>query len=52
MTIVDELTTIVRNAATAAQTAVVTIGRRGRGTGFVVAPGKVLTNAKVVVRLR
>ena len=31
--------------ATARPRAVVSIGRHGRGTGFVVAPGKVLTNA-------
>jgi len=45
MTAIDELTTLVRDAAATASPAVVTIGRHGRGTGFVVATGKVLTNA-------
>jgi S1-C subfamily serine protease len=45
MTVIEELTDLVRTANEAASAAVVTIGSRGRGTGFVVAPGKVLTNA-------
>jgi S1-C subfamily serine protease len=45
MTAIDELTTLVRDVAATATPAVVTIGRHGRGTGFVVATGKVLTNA-------
>jgi S1-C subfamily serine protease len=45
MTVIEELTDLVRTANAAASAAVVTIGSRGRGSGFVVAPGKVLTNA-------
>ncbi len=45
MTVIEELTDLVRTANDAASAAVVTIGTRGRGSGFVVAPGKVLTNA-------
>src|SRR5215211_6109048 len=45
MTAIDELVDLVRTTEAAASTAVVGIGRRGRGTGFVVAPGKVVTNA-------
>jgi S1-C subfamily serine protease len=45
MTVIEELTDLVRTAKEAASAAVVTIGSRGRGSGFVVAPGKVLTNA-------
>jgi serine protease Do len=45
MAVIDELSEMVRAASTAAHGAVVSIGRHGRGTGFVVAPGKVLTNA-------
>ncbi len=45
MTVIEELTDLVRTANDAASAAVVTIGSRGRGSGFVVAPGKVLTNA-------
>ena len=45
MTVIEELTDLVRTANEAASAAVVTIGCRGRGSGFVVAPGKVLTNA-------
>jgi len=45
MTVIEELTDLVRAANEAASAAVVTIGSRGRGSGFVVAPGKVLTNA-------
>ncbi|HYO20174.1 MAG TPA: S1C family serine protease [Dermatophilaceae bacterium] len=42
---IDELTNLVRTVGATAAPAVVTIGTRGRGTGFVIAPGKVLTNA-------
>ena len=45
MTAVEELTELVRGVDATAGAAVVAIGRRGRGSGFVVAPGKVLTNA-------
>jgi len=45
MAFIEELTDLVRTANEAASAAVVTIGSRGRGSGFVVAPGKVLTNA-------
>jgi serine protease Do len=45
MTAIDELASLVRTASEHAAGAVVSIGRHGRGTGFVVAPGKVLTNA-------
>ena len=45
MTALDELSALVRTANDGAAAAVVSIGRHGRGTGFVVAPGKVLTNA-------
>ena len=45
MTVLDELTDLVRATGDTAGPAVVAIGTRGRGTGFVVAPGKVLTNA-------
>jgi S1-C subfamily serine protease len=45
MTVVDELAAFVRTASAGAAASVVAIGRQGRGTGFVVAPGKVLTNA-------
>ena len=45
MTVVDELVDLVRTTSGAAAPAVVAIGSRGRGTGFVVAPGRVLTNA-------
>ncbi len=45
MTVVDELVDLVRTASDTAGAAVVAIGTRGRGTGFVIAPGKVLTNA-------
>ena len=45
MTAIEELTDLVRTANDSAAAAVVTIGTRGRGSGFVVAPGKVLTNA-------
>ena len=45
MTAIDELAAFVRTASEHAAGGVVSIGRHGRGTGFVVAPGKVLTNA-------
>ena len=45
MTAIDELVDLVRTTEQAASTAVVGIGRQGRGSGFVVAPGKVVTNA-------
>ena len=45
MTIIDELSSAARTVADAVGPATVSIGRAGRGTGFVVAPGKVLTNA-------
>lgn len=45
MTALDELGEIVRSVSDAAGASVVSIGRNGRGTGFVVAPGRVLTNA-------
>lgn len=41
----DELSELVRTAHRAAGPSVVTIGRHGRGSGFVVAPGRVVTNA-------
>jgi serine protease Do len=45
MTALDELATLVRKAADEAGPSVVSIGRDGRGSGFVVAPGRVVTNA-------
>jgi len=45
MSVFDELANLVRTVTDAAGPAVVAIGTRGRGTGFVVAQGKVLTNA-------
>ena len=45
MTLMDELADLVRTVRDTAGQAVVTIGTRGRGTGFVVGTGKVLTNA-------
>ena len=45
MTVVDELIDLVRTTSGTAAPAVVAIGSRGRGTGFVVASGRVLTNA-------
>lgn len=41
----DELSELVRTVVASAGPAVVSIGRKGRGSGFVVAPGKVVTNA-------
>ena len=40
MTAIDELVDLVRTTEAAASAGVVGIGRRGRGTGFVVAPGQ------------
>jgi serine protease Do len=45
MTAIDELVELVRTTSDSASAGVVGIGRRGRGTGFVVAPGKIVTNA-------
>ncbi|MDF2732320.1 MAG: serine protease [Desertimonas sp.] len=45
MTAIQELTTLVRTAVAEVGPSVVSIGRGGRGTGFVVAPGRVVTNA-------
>ncbi|MBA3289243.1 MAG: hypothetical protein H0U21_14710, partial [Acidimicrobiia bacterium] len=45
MTALEELGELVRTQAAAAGPSVVTIGRHGRGTGFVVAAGRVVTNA-------
>lgn len=45
MNALDELGEIVRSVSETAGPSVVSIGRNGRGTGFVVAPGRVLTNA-------
>ena len=45
MTLLDELSTSARSVAERLGAAVVTIGRDGRGSGVVIAPGKVLTNA-------
>jgi S1-C subfamily serine protease len=45
MTTIDDLTELVRTVSAAAAPSVVSIGRHGRGSGFVVAPGRVLTNA-------
>ena len=45
MTAVEELSDLVRTIHRDAGPSVVAIGRHGRGSGFVVAPGRVLTNA-------
>lgn len=45
MTALDEISQLVRTATAAAAPSVVSIGRHGRGTGFVVAKDRVLTNA-------
>jgi serine protease Do len=45
MSALEELSELVRTTATAAGPSVVSVGRHGRGTGFVVASGRVLTNA-------
>lgn len=44
-TTTDDLRDAIRSAHAAAAPATVAIGRRGRGSGVVVAPGRVLTNA-------
>lgn len=41
----SELETLIRSTASAAERSVVSIGRNGRGTGFVIAPDRVLTSA-------
>lgn len=45
MSVLDDISSLVRTTSEAAAPSVVSIGRHGRGTGFVVAPGRVLTNA-------
>ena len=45
MAAIDELGDLVRQTGTTAGPSVVGIGRHGRGSGFVVAPGRVVTNA-------
>jgi len=45
MTVIEELGNLVRTARRDAAPSVVAIGRHGRGSGFVVAPGRVVTNA-------
>ena len=45
MSALDEITQVVRTTSAAATPSVVSIGRHGRGTGFVVATDRVLTNA-------
>jgi serine protease Do len=45
MTALDELADLVRTINSTAGASVVGIGRHGRGSGFVVATGKVVTNA-------
>ena len=45
MSVLDDISTLVRTTSDTAGPSVVSIGRHGRGTGFVVAPGRVLTNA-------
>src|SRR5262245_61371532 len=45
MSAIDELTTLVSTTLGASGPSVVSIGRDGRGSGFVVAPGRVVTNA-------
>lgn len=45
MDVLDRITDGISTVATAAGSAVVTIGRNGRGAGVVVAPNQVLTNA-------
>lgn len=42
---IQELEQLVRTTADSAGPSVVAIGRHGRGTGFVLAPGQVITNA-------
>ncbi len=45
MSALDELSELVRSTAATAGPSVVSIGRNGRGSGFVVADGRVVTNA-------
>lgn len=45
MSAIDEISELVRTVAEGAGPSVVSIGRNGRGSGFVIAPGKVVTNA-------
>jgi S1-C subfamily serine protease len=45
MGVIEELTALVRTALETTGGSVVSIGRDGRGSGFVVAPGRVVTNA-------
>jgi serine protease Do len=45
MAVIDELRDVVRDVGEQSSPSVVTIGRHGRGSGFVVAPNRVLTNA-------
>ncbi len=45
MSLIDELSTTARSIVARLDEAVVTIGTDGRGTGLVIASGKVLTNA-------
>ena len=45
MSVVEELEVAARTVSAAAESAVVRLGQDGRGSGFVVADGKVLTNA-------
>ena len=45
MTILDELSSAIRSVHDSAGPAVVGIGQRNRGSGVVVADGRVLTNA-------
>lgn len=45
MSLLQELSTTARSVAAALEPSVVTVGRDGRGTGVVIATGKVLTNA-------
>ncbi|MDH3754395.1 MAG: S1C family serine protease [Acidimicrobiia bacterium] len=44
-TLLTELAETTRRIAAAVEPSIVTIGRNARGTGFVLAPGQVLTNA-------
>ena len=45
MSALDDLEQLIRTATQSAGPSVVSIGRRGRGSGFVVAEGRVVTNA-------
>lgn len=45
MSALTEIGQLVRTTAESAEPSVVSIGRHGRGTGFVIADGRVLTNA-------